>query len=407
MKTPRPAPVHQGRSRGASAGTWLTLLAVATLAACVVPDDPNGGPQPFACDTSGDTLTCSDVVAGVSVVVPWQGRSVEVRRLPVAGYAVSTSLQAFVRGRTVVSFGVYEEGSGDLIASFDPPIEVTVAYAAPDFTAAEPFVGDRELALAAWDEPGNEWEPLGHGVFSQGYWVADPVLGGAFTLAGQPRFKLVGSAVGGSATTFIAEATGVVALAWGSVPWDPEHAIVPFDDCTTAFDDVTCTSAAAGLTLRVPWQGEAVNVLSIPMNKTATLTPTAFDGGEVVSTRRVLNFVVERAAAPGEWIATFDPPFQFDLRYVDEDVAAAFTTGANDRLVVGYWQEELEEIRVMGDGDANACEGDPQGCAWGEPIEALTFGYVENSDNPVGTRGGVAYGVSETWGDRLIMIGSR
>lgn len=407
MQTTQAASVRRGRHRGTVVGAWLTLVAVATLAGCVAPRNPPGDPQPFACDTSGATLTCSDPATGLSVVVPWQGRAVEVRRVPVAGFAVSTSALAFVLGRTVASFAVYEDGGGDLVTSFDPPIEVSVPYEAPDFTAAEPFVGERELALAAWDEIGDDWVPLGHGVFSQGYWVADPVLGSAFALAGQPRFELVGSAAGGSAIVGIAEVTGVVALAWGSVPWDPEHAIVAFDECTTLEGDVTCTSDAAGFTLWVPWQGEAVNVLSIPMNKASTLTPTAFEGSDVVSTRRVLNFVVERAAAPGEWIATFDPPFDFALEYLDEDVAAAFATGAEERLVVGYWHEELEELRVMGDGDSNVCEGDTEGCAWGQPVEALTFGYVENTDNPVGTRGGVAYGASDTWGDRLIMVGSR
>ena len=409
MQIPQPASLRQVRHRGVAVGPWLALVALVALAACVTPGDHTGGPQPFECDTSGDTLTCSDPVSGVSVVVPWQGRPVEVRRLQVAGYAVSTSAQAFVLGRTVTSFGVYEGGSGDLITAFDPAIEVTVPYEAPDFTAAEPFVGQRELALAAWDGTGNAWAPLGHGVFSQGYWVADPVLGGAFALAGLPRFKLVGSAAGGSATAGIAEAPGALVLAWGSVPWDPEHAIVAFDDCTTLYGVVTCTSEEAGLTLRVPWQGEAVNVLSIPLNKTATLTPTTFDGSEVVSTRRVLNFVVERAAAPGEWLATFDPPFEFDLQYLDEDVATAFAIGADDKLVVGYWHEDLEELRVIGEGDSNSCSSGTPGCGWGGPVEAPFFEYIENSDgvNPPGTRGGVAFGASDTWGDRIIFIGAR
>jgi hypothetical protein len=361
-------------------------------------------PPPFVCQDSSGNLTCTVEEAGITVLVPWQGREVVVRSLPLSN--PSQSLVAASSGfeliRLLFNFEVVDESTSEPITTFDPPIQVTAAYTADDFSNATPTLEQGELGLAAWDESGSQWTLLGHGVYSQGFWVADPAQASGFELKGQPRFKMTGSTNTGTATASVSEATSSFLLAWAKLPWDPEHILVPFDgECEQIEDEeLTCTSTAAGVTVSLPDQNSDIRVkmLALPMNKPATLTPTMIEDEEVAPIRLLMNLVVVDADYPTTVLDEFSPAMSFDIIYTAQDRSLA--AEASGKLRLAYWHEEIEEIVVLGQGNTDNCQDSP-GCSWGEAVAADALVFVENET----ATGGNAFGTFSKWGDRMLMTG--
>lgn len=96
---------------------------------------------------------------GVVVVVPWQGKQVEVKKLDLGNPKMMEDQDKFLPGTTlsinrlVINFDVFD---GDTkLTAFDPPIELYVAYINEDLQDEN---GCRRVILAYWN--GERWTRL-------------------------------------------------------------------------------------------------------------------------------------------------------------------------------------------------------------------------------------------------------
>lgn len=103
--------------------------------------------------SDGSTLRLDFGNEGVSLVVPWQGYDVEVRKLDLPDNL--PSVDYFTPTRPVINFEIYNVNFPDVpLTEFDPPLELAVSYQIADLFAAQR--AGRSLKLAFWD--GQIWQ---------------------------------------------------------------------------------------------------------------------------------------------------------------------------------------------------------------------------------------------------------
>lgn len=398
--------------------------------ACVPVDEGAGGP----------TLVCTLADERVVITLPWQGRELLVRSLPVDGLGFLPARYDFepLSLWPVVRIGVVDAADEQPVLAFDPALELTVRYGSDEFDASDPTVDAGELGLGVWDEAAEDWIVVGHGVFHEGFWVADPIGGGDLTLrgdpfVGQPRFAMKGTPTAGEAVALVATTPTTLPIAWGAMPFDEDHMLMEFDSCADvvieAVPTVECVASMAGVTLRVPVQeGGTVTprVIALPWNKMTTfdvaspqVAPSQQSEPEV---ERLMNFLVVDAAEPTRFLETFDPPLEFDIAYAPEDVDPV----AHPYFGVVYWDEYEERFVTLAEGypvegecypdgffdegSGTYVYGDPAaGCAWGYPVAASGVSELNGSafrwdDVDPTVTGGVARFTYDIWGDRIIAL---
>lgn len=374
----------------------------------------------------GPTLLCVSEGGEVTARIPWQGTAVTVSSLPLDGYWGLPAEDDFapLADWPLLTLAVTTSVGGQPVVAFDPPMTLRVAYGEADFTGATPLVGEGELGLGVWDAEQGRWIVVGHGVFHEGFWLADPIAGGGIELVpdrvnAQPRFQLTGSPTGGSAISLVAATLPSLPLAWGAMPPDPGHMLKEFDGPCEEVDldvgaAVKCVASMVGLTVWVPVQGDGTvtpRVIALPWNKASTfeidqVSTSAEDDGPVV--RLLMNFLVVDDET-GELLTQFDPPLEFEIAYEAEDKDPV----VNPFLGITYWNEYVEQFVLLGGGDTNACidtySGTTSGdCRWGFP-EAAEPTSDERFDgrffltNPDGV-GGIAKFTYDQWGDRMVVI---
>lgn len=423
------------RERTATAGArparleiaLLAVLSVALLVAACTRIGPAPTPLTVLCedvpvDGTGPTLRCVFEEGAVTVEVPWQGWAVEVasqdlepfRDLPEQGDFVPLAAWP------LVDVAITRASNGAPVVGFDPPLAITVEYDADDFEAAQPFVSEGELGLGVWDAANEAWIVAGYGVFHEGFWLADPIAGGDLVLANddvsdppRPRYQMFGSEDGGRAVTVVAASLPTLPLAWGAVPFDPDHMLKGFDGpCVVDVDGVECTSTMMGVTVRVPYQTSGVvpRVVALPWNKAETFLPTTvandWSTGDTVAEldRRLMNFVVVDENDPTTYLTLFDPPMEIEIAYLPEDTADPLDAPV---LRLAFWDELLEQIVVLGGGPKDSCNdgGYIPDCPWGDAIEAIPTSDARFNGNfflSDGTGGGLAKFAFDRWGDRMV-----
>ena len=380
---------------------------------------PEGAAEP--------TLLCESDGGEVTVEIPWQGDDVIVSSLPLDGLWGLPAEDDFepLSDWPLLQLSVSDATSGQEVVTFDPPMTLSVRYGEADFDAATPAVDVGELGLGVWDAAQETWIVVGHGVFHEGFWLADPIAGGGIELVpdrlnAQPRFQLTGSPTGGQAISLVAAALPRLPLAWGAMPPDPEHMLKEFDEgCEEVELDVgsavKCVASMVGLTVWVPVQGDGTvtpRVIALPWNKASTFevddevgTRGEHDGPLI---RRLMNFLVVDADS-GELLTEFDPPLEFEIAYDAEDKDPEL----NPFLGITYWNEYVEQFVLLGGGDTNACIDTYSGttfgnCLWGNPVAAgptsdERFDGLFFLTNPDGL-GGIAKFTYDQWGDRMVAM---
>jgi hypothetical protein len=424
-----------GACDGTGACTVVTTEARAVVATFTAPEA-----QALACEAStpdgapGPTLVCTLADGRVTVEVPWQGSAVAVRSLPIADLGPLPTEGDFepLSRWPLVNLAIVDAATEAPVVAFDPVVWLTVRYGQEEFDAADPGVNLGELGLGAYDAATQGWTVVGHGVFHEGFWLADPIAGGALELRGeptasppQPRFAMRGTPSEGEAIALLAAVPETLPLAWGAMPFDPDHMLKEFDTCVetdvAGVPGVECVSAMVGVTVRVPMQGDVMpRVIALPWNK-----ETTFDTGVVPSQseesvlRRLMNFLVVNADDPTEVLFEFEPPMEFEIAFTREDA----DPDVNPFLYVTYWDEYVEEFVYLGGGFTGECypsslfadvgplqtSDDPlPNCPWGFPIEADAipddpflgdYFYLWNDDVATGGVARFTYGI---WGDRLV-----
>lgn len=405
---------------GVSDGILVTVL---------VPDAPAA--SGFACEEipegePGPTLLCESEGGEVTVRIPWQGQDVSVSSLALEGLWRLPPEDDFepLSDWPLLHLAVTAAGSSEPVVDFDPPMTLSVRYGAEEFAAATPAVEEGELGLGVWDSEGESWIVVGHGVFHEGFWLADPIAGGGIELVpdrgnAQPRFQLTGSPEEGQAISLVAAALPTLPLAWGAMPPDPDHMLEEFDGPCEEVDldvgpAVECVATMVGLTVRVPVQGDGTvtpRVIALPWNKASTFevdedAVTSFDEHDGPLIRRLMNFLVVDADT-GELLTEFAPPLEFEIAYAAEDKDPEL----NPFLGITYWNEYVEQFVLLGGGDTNECTSTLDGstfgnCVWGFPEAAGPTGD-ERFDglffltNPDGL-GGIAKFTYDQWGDRMV-----
>lgn len=376
---------------------------------------------------AGPTLRCVSAEVGLRLEVPWQGEAVRVESLPVEDVGETPAQSQFepLGGRPVIHVAIFNVYNATPRQLFDPPLEVWLDYDAQQFEAATPLLNEGELGLGVWDGTESAWVVAGHGVFHDGFWVADPIGSDDLILQGnqadaQPRFQITGKPEGGRVVALFREVLPTLPIALGALPYDPDHMLKSFDSCKNTTIDglgdvVECTSAMVGLTVRVPLQeGGTVTpeVVALPWNKATTFIATEVDDttgtndSETDLQRRLMNFVVVDADDPDRVLTSFDPPMEFEVLYAPDDKEPE----ANPVLRLNYWDEYMEEFVVLGEGACTACredDGSPiVGCTWGNAVAA-----GETSDPEfggaffrveAGTGEGRAKFTFDRWGDRMV-----
>jgi hypothetical protein len=390
--------------------------------------------QDLACEeidegAAGPTLLCTLADGRVTVEVPWQGSSVLVRSLDLDGLGGLPAADDFepLSSWPLLHLGIVDAATEQPLAAFDPVIEVSVRYGADEFDAANPAVGIGELGLGVWDEATANWIVVGHGVFHEGFWLADPIAGGGLVLQGNPaelqhRFQMTGTATAGQAVALVAAAPPALPLAWGAMPPDPDRMFKEFDGpCEDVITDsgvegVECVSTMVGLTVRVPLQengGVQPRVIAVPWNLASTfdydgggsLTPSQETDSNLI--RQLMNFIVVDADEPTRVLTEFAPPLEFEVVYTSDDADPA----VNEFLYVKYWDEYVEQFVILGSGFTAQCfdDGDVSpGCVWGNPQAALgvpefDFAFFRMDDD--GSGRGVARFTYDVWGDRMVAMG--
>lgn len=94
----------------------------------------------------------------VTVKVPWQGVKVEVLKLATGKLEDLEPDPEFEPERLVINLEVINADTGDMLTSFNPPIQLEVAYTAKDVQNAD---GIDKLKLAFWHETDKKWIVLG------------------------------------------------------------------------------------------------------------------------------------------------------------------------------------------------------------------------------------------------------
>jgi hypothetical protein len=439
---PAVASVENGLVRAQAPGT-ATITATSTfdpsrLGTSTI-DVTVGPPLDLACEeepaVAGPTLICRAAEGAVVVRIPWQGVAVAVESRPLTGLFGLPAGNDFTptAALPIAKLAVRNAASAAPITTFDPPLWLQVSYSAPTFAAADPQVNRGSLGLGVWDEGLAGWIVLGHGVYHEGFWLADPLAETGMTLVpdptsepAQPRFQLTGGPTGGAATAVLSGTLVEFPVAWGGMPADPEHALVAFDGpCQEVALPVgpalSCVSSAAGMTLQVPFQGDGTvrpRVITLPMNRRSTFPdepPVQLQGGNTPPNlvRRLMNFLVVDDDDPTTVLTSFDPPLEFEIEYT----AADKDPSVNEFLVVKYWEEYLETWVILGMGSTSDCNltyapngNDIPECLWGFPVEAgvtddprfMYEGFFLT--NPDGN-GGIAKFTYDRWGDRLVAFG--
>lgn len=409
---------------------------------CVLPPPPELICEEVDEGAAGPSLICWTPEEDLALRVPWQGRSLTVEALPTDGLQDLPEEGGFqpLRAEPVIRLAVEDE-VGQPVTNFDPPLELAVAYAANDFAAANPQVANGEilgeLGLGAWDREAERWLVVGKGVYRAGFWVADPIGGEGLELQGLPgeavpRYAMRGAPQGGASVALFDRVPADLVLNWGALPPDPDRMFVAFDTCVYRTGEagerlVECVAEEAGVTVRVPFQpttatGE-VWLIDLPWNLERTLDPQTDAGGiaqvERSDLTRLMNFLVVDATT-GELITSFDPPMEFEIAYGPEDF------GEQDLLQVLFWDELVEDLVVLGEGNPVTECFDPvaqafkAGCPWGR-VEA-----AEPTDDPAWIRAtedfprffkmnppeegglegnGRAKFYYHEWGDRMVAFG--
>ncbi|MEX2535156.1 MAG: hypothetical protein WD273_06090 [Trueperaceae bacterium] len=433
-------------ARGPSLLLALALLLV--LAACLSPpnlggegDPPPGDDMVCAETPAGSpepTLECRSEEAGVALAIPWQGAPLEVEILRVNDQGDLSGDEEFqpLSSPPLIHFRVVDEASGTPVEQFEPQLELTVEYGNEEFDSADPRVNEGELGLGTWDGEPGEWLIAGHGVFESGFWVADPRLGQeALTLMANaderiPRFKMTGDETAGHASALISRAPSSLALAWGAMPFDEGHMLVAFDPCQTTEDPelavmvVECISTDGAVTVRVPYQQNgavAPRVIALPWNKDQTLeTPTDAEAATTEHDRSLMNFLVVNAADRTTVLTSFDPPIEYEIVYSPSEIFVAGSEQEFRDLTVSYWDEETEELVVLGGGNTSECfdlatEQLKVGCPWGQPQAATPTNdpaYVRATETEPrfyrmedAQGNGRAKFFFDRWGDRMVAFG--
>lgn len=101
---------------------------------------------------------------GVTIIVPWQGRAVDVEKLPNGSLPEQPGPQDdFTPKRLVIDWRVYDRKTKETIYTFDPPLKFQVRYTPADFDAAG---GLERLKLASVLHKQKRWMVFsehGHG----------------------------------------------------------------------------------------------------------------------------------------------------------------------------------------------------------------------------------------------------
>jgi hypothetical protein len=87
-----------------------------------------------------------------------------------------------------------------------------------------------------------------------------------------------------------------------------------------------------GVTVKVPWQGRAVDIVRLPL---LPLEKLASDTDEFKPTRLVMNFEVVDAKDTDKVVADFDPPFE--LRVVIPEEYLVGIKHNYDAIEMGFW----------------------------------------------------------------------
>jgi len=146
--------------------TWLQVVAVVLVIAAAVlvfllrPGTPPGedevdGPKPVVRRFREE---------GVTVILPWQGRAVDIEKLPMGSIGNQPGDQDdFKPKRLVIDWRVYDCSTGETVYEFDPPLKFQVAYAPDDVSKAG---GADRLRLASVVHKEKRWQVFtgqGHG----------------------------------------------------------------------------------------------------------------------------------------------------------------------------------------------------------------------------------------------------
>ena len=146
--------------------TLLQVVAVALVIAAVVlvfvlrPGTPPGedevsGPRPVVRHFHEE---------GVTVIIPWQGRAVDIEKLPPGSIGDQPGDQDdFKPKRLVIDWRVYDRHTGETVYEFDPPLKFQVAYTPDDVSKAG---GLERLRLASVVHKEKRWQVFngqGHG----------------------------------------------------------------------------------------------------------------------------------------------------------------------------------------------------------------------------------------------------
>ncbi len=92
---------------------------------------------------------------GVIVIIPWQGRAVDIEKLPLEpAKPLPGEQDNFKLKRLVIDWRVYDRETNETVYSFDPPIKFQVAYTPGDVEAAG---GLEKLKLASVVHKENRW----------------------------------------------------------------------------------------------------------------------------------------------------------------------------------------------------------------------------------------------------------
>ena len=93
---------------------------------------------------------------GVTIIVPWQGRAVDVEKLPKGSLPEQPGSQDdFTPKRLVIDWRVYDRQTDETLYTFDPPLKFQVRYTPADSDAAGGF---ERLKLASVVHKEKRWK---------------------------------------------------------------------------------------------------------------------------------------------------------------------------------------------------------------------------------------------------------
>jgi len=145
---------------------WLLAVAAAlAIAAAVLVVLLRPGTLPGEDDAAGPKPVVRRFPdEGVTVIIPWQGRAVDIEKLPLGSIGEQPGDQDdFKPKRLVIDWRVYDCSTGETVYEFDPPLKFQVAYTADDASKAG---GQDRLRLASVVHKEKRWQVFtrqGHG----------------------------------------------------------------------------------------------------------------------------------------------------------------------------------------------------------------------------------------------------